>query len=143
MHGVAEAGSVRASQWLRREHAVYMATPLLALNAWLGPNIKKRTQSSLRGQTRGSVCVGSDLSHRNVIKFGIGITQGTAEVSDPLLVYIDFLALLYLLHAYTMYCVVTVSTLSDIESNTLKYCPALPGAWVPANANADTHAEPL
>ena len=87
--------------------------------------------------------MGSDLSHRNVIKFGIGITQGTAEVSDPLLVYIDFLALLYLLHAYTMYCAVTVSTLSDIESNTLKYCPALPGAWVPANANADTHAEPL
>ena len=33
MHGVAEAGSVRASQWLRREHATYMATPLLALDA--------------------------------------------------------------------------------------------------------------
>ena len=34
MHGVAEAGSVRASQWLRREHAAYMATPLLAMDAW-------------------------------------------------------------------------------------------------------------
>ena len=28
MHGVAEAGSVRASQWLRREHAAYMAVGL-------------------------------------------------------------------------------------------------------------------
>ena len=35
MHGVAEAGSVRTSKWLRREHAAYMATPLLALDAWL------------------------------------------------------------------------------------------------------------
>ena len=34
MHGVAKAGSVRASQWLRVEHAAYMATRLLALDAW-------------------------------------------------------------------------------------------------------------
>ena len=44
-HGVAKAGSVRASQWLRREHAPYMATPLLALDSWLSQNIKKRTRS--------------------------------------------------------------------------------------------------
>ena len=37
---VAEAGSARASQWLRREHASYMATPLLALDAWLSQTIK-------------------------------------------------------------------------------------------------------
>ena len=43
MHGVAEAGSVRASQWRRREHAAYMATLLLALDAWLSQNVKKRT----------------------------------------------------------------------------------------------------
>ena len=42
MHGVAKAGSVRASQWLRREHAAYMATPLQALDAWLCQNIKKK-----------------------------------------------------------------------------------------------------
>ena len=41
MHDVAEAGSVRASQWPRREHAAYVATPLLALNAWLSQNINK------------------------------------------------------------------------------------------------------
>ena len=34
MHGVAGAGSVRAFQLLRREHAAYMTTPLLALHAW-------------------------------------------------------------------------------------------------------------
>ena len=34
LHGVAEVGSVRVSQWLRKEHAAYMATPLLALDAW-------------------------------------------------------------------------------------------------------------
>ena len=39
MHGVAEAGSVRASQWLRRENAAYMAAPLLALDAWLSQNM--------------------------------------------------------------------------------------------------------
>ena len=44
MHGVAEAGSVRVSQWLRREHAAYMATPLLALDAWVSRNIKKRAR---------------------------------------------------------------------------------------------------
>ena len=43
MHGVAYSGSVRASQWLRREHAAYMATPLLALDASLSQNINKRT----------------------------------------------------------------------------------------------------
>ena len=35
MHGVAEAGAVGAFHWLRREHAGYMATPLLAVDAWL------------------------------------------------------------------------------------------------------------
>ena len=40
IHGVAEAGLLRASQWLRREHAAYMATPLLVLDAWLSQNIK-------------------------------------------------------------------------------------------------------
>ena len=39
MHGVAEGGSMRASQWLRREHAAYMATPLLALDARLSQNV--------------------------------------------------------------------------------------------------------
>ena len=40
MHGVAQAGSVCASQWLRKEHAAHIATPLLALDAWLSPSIK-------------------------------------------------------------------------------------------------------
>ena len=67
-----------------------------------------------------------------MMKCGIGFTQETAEVTSPLLDYIDVLALLYLLHAYTMCCVVTVFTLSDIESNKSKCGPALPEAWVPA-----------
>ena len=99
MHGVAEAGSVCACQWLRREHAAYVVTQLLALDAWLNQNIKKRTRNVSCGQTRGSVCVGSDLSERNMMKLGIGFTQEKAEVSSPLLVYIDLLALLYILHA--------------------------------------------
>ena len=70
--------------------------------------------------------MGSDLSYRSIMmKFGIGVTQETAQVSSPLLVYIDLLALLYLLHGYTMCCVVTIFTLSDIESNMSKCCPAL------------------
>ena len=77
MDGVAEAGAVRAFQWRRREHAAYMATPLLALDAWLSQNIKKRTQNV---SSSPSICVGSDLSDRNMMKIGIGSTQETAEV---------------------------------------------------------------
>ena len=99
MHGVALAGSVLASQWLRRELAAYMDTPSLALDAWLRQNIKKRTRTSLRGQKRRSVCVSSDSTDRDIMKLGIGFTQATAEVASPLLVYIDILALLYILHA--------------------------------------------
>ena len=40
-----------------------------------------------------------------------------------------------------MCCVVTVFTLSNIESNKSKCCPAPTGAWVPANAR--TLAEAL
>ena len=103
MHGVAEADSVCASQWLRREHAAYMATPLLALDAWLSQTSRNGLETSLRGQTRGSVCVGSDLSDRNMMKLGIGFTQETAETSSPLLVYIGLLALLYILHTHVDY----------------------------------------
>ena len=93
--------------------------------------------------------MGSDLSYRNIfearnrIHARNGETEETTEVvsSSPLLVYINILALLYVLHAKTMCCVVKVFTLSNIESNKSKCCPALPGAWVPAFAG--THAEPL
>ena len=51
MRGVAEAGSVRACQWLRREHAAYIATPLLALDAWLSQTSRNTLGTSLRGQT--------------------------------------------------------------------------------------------
>ena len=37
------------------------------------------------------------------MKLGIGFTQETAEASGPLLVYIDPLALLYILHAHVDY----------------------------------------
>ena len=103
-------------------------------------------ETSFRGQTRGSACVGSDLSYRNSMKFGIGFTQETAEVSSPLLVYIDLLALLYLLHAYTMCCVVTFFALYRIL-NRASRSAALPypehGCRRCVPANAGTHAEPL
>ena len=34
-----------------------------------------------------------------MMKLGIGFTRQTAQASGPLLVYIDLLALLYILHA--------------------------------------------
>ena len=61
-----------------------------------------------------------------------------------MLVYIDLLALPYILQAQRMCCVVTVFTLYQISNNKSiesKCCPALPGAWVPANAG--TRGEPL
>ena len=97
-----------------------MATPLLALDAWLSQTSRNTLGTSLGGQPKGSVCVGSALSYRNfMMKFGIGFTQETAEeVSSPLLAYIDLLALPYLLQAYTMCCVVTVCSLYRILNRT-------------------------
>ena len=39
------------------------------------------------------------LERQNMMKLGIGFTREAAELSSPLLVYIDLLALLYILHA--------------------------------------------
>ena len=63
MHVVAEAGSVRACQLLRGEHAANI-WPYLCWPWMLGEIETSRNalETSLRGQTRGSVCVGSGLS---------------------------------------------------------------------------------
>ena len=108
MHVVTEAGSVRACQLLRREHAANLWPSL----CW--PWTRGRVETSrnaletpYRGQTRWSVCVGSDLSDRNIydearnrIYARNGETEETTEVvSIPLLVYINLLPLFYVLHA--------------------------------------------
>ena len=80
------------------------------------------------------------------MKFGIGFTQETAEVSSPLSVYTDLLAFLYLLHAYTvninMCCVVTVFTLHRILNRTSRSA-ALPYPEHGCRRIAGTRAEPL
>ena len=85
------------------------------------------------------------------MKLRIGFTQETEKrrkrqekyVVHHLLVYINLLALLYVLSTRVDYvlCGNGFYSLSNVESNKSKCCPALPGAWVPANAG--THAEPL
>ena len=107
------AGSSRS--WLsarcqlpRREHAANIWPSLCWpwMPGWVKTS-RNALETSLRGQTRGSVCVGSDVSDwniydeaRNRIHARNGETEETTEVvSSPLLVYIDFLALLYILHA--------------------------------------------
>ena len=45
------------------------------------------------------------------MKLGIVFTQETAKLGSPRLVYIDILALFYLLYALTMCCVVALVTL--------------------------------
>ena len=77
MHDVAEAGSVRASQWLRREHAAYVTIPLLALDAWLSRNNKKRTRNvswwaDYRTSLRGLGFIRSKYEGRNRIYEGNG-----------------------------------------------------------------------
>ena len=83
-----------------------MAISLLALDAWLSTNVKKRTPNVSSGQTRGSVCVGSDLSDRNIYILSEyiyiydearnrtharnGETEETTEVaSSPVCVYVN------------------------------------------------------
>ena len=82
-----------ASRWLRIKHSSYITTPLQALDDWLSPNTNKRTRNAFRGQTRGSVGVGSGYSDQNniqnentniVVKLGIGFTQEIEEQSRPM-----------------------------------------------------------
>ena len=99
MHGVAETGSVRASQWLRREHAVYMANPLLALDAWLSQNMKKHTRN-VSSWPDWRVCLrGLGFIRSKYYDEARNRIHARNGRSSPLLVYIDLLALLYLLHA--------------------------------------------
>ena len=104
MHGVAEAGSVRAFQSLGREHAAYMATPLLALDAWLKaiskdiflasflpiwqvlgnldlPNSKKLAKVSF-GYFR-SASLASFWKVRFAISFAILANNASARLSKP------------------------------------------------------------
>ena len=85
MHGV-EAGSVRASQcYIKNMQHTWPPPCWPWMLGWVKTS-RNALKTSLRGQTRGSVCVGSDLSYRNIMtKFGIGFTQETAEVRSPLL----------------------------------------------------------
>ena len=53
IHGVAEAGSVRAFQWLRREHTAYKPPPCWPwVLGWVKTS-RKALETSFRGQTRG------------------------------------------------------------------------------------------
>ena len=74
--------------------------------------------------------MGSDLSDRNMMKLGIGFTQETAEeVISPLIVFIDILALLYILLSIVDYVLWGngFNSLSINESNKSK---CYPGALV-------------
>ena len=54
--------------------------------------------------------------------------ETTEQVSGPLLVYTNLLAFLYVLHAYTMWCVVTAFTLYQILNRTSRsaaLCPTM------------------
>ena len=71
------------------------------------------------------------------MKLGIGFTQETAEVNSALLVYTDLLALLYLLYAYTMCCVVTFFSLYRVLNRTSR------SVALPFPEHGCRHAEPL
>ena len=125
MHVVAEAGSVRACQLLRREHAANIWPSLYW--PWMLGWVETSTnalEASLRGQTRGSVCAGSDLSDRSKYNIygkarnrihAINMeTEATTEVvSSPLL------AISVSWHYFTFYtrrvCVVWWLFLLSIE----------------------------
>ena len=79
-----------------------MVTPLLPWMLGLVKTSINALEMSLRGQTRGPVCVGSIYPMKYYeARNRIHARNGR---SRPLLVCIDLLALLYILHAYTMCC---------------------------------------
>ena len=52
MHGITEAGSVRASQWLRREHAEDTVSHLAGPGRLITQNMMRNAlNTSLHGQT--------------------------------------------------------------------------------------------
>ena len=75
MQGITEAGSVRASQQLRREHAEDTVSCLAGSECSISQNIMRNAlKTSLHGRTKGLVGVCPDLFDRNLIKLGIGFT---------------------------------------------------------------------
>ena len=75
MYGIAEAGSARASQWLRRAHAEDTVSYLAGPACLISQNIMRNAlNTSLHGQTKGLVGVCLDSSDRNLMKLGIGLT---------------------------------------------------------------------
>ena len=122
-------------RWQHREPPVYMATRLLARDAWSNQDIEKRTRNVSSWPDTVSLRVDSDLSDRNLMKCGIGFTQKMAEVSSPLSGYIDRLPLHYIPHVCGYYyelCGNGFYSLPNIESNKSKCCLALlPETWVP------------
>ena len=75
MLGITETGSVRASQWLQREHAEDTVSHLAGPGCSISQNIiRNELNTSLHGQTEGLVGVCPALSHRNRMKLGIGFT---------------------------------------------------------------------
>ena len=133
-------------QWLRRGHAADMVSHLTGPGCLIELNIIRNALDTFRRQTKGSVGVCSDLSDRNLINEARNrIHKKTVAINSStlllLLVSIELLALLYILYVQTMIVCGDVFTLPSIESNNSKCRPALPEAWVPANAG--THAELL
>ena len=110
MHVAAEAGSVRACQLLRIEN---MQKTFGHPSAGLGCLIESKRQEThskrlsvarLEGQSAWARIYPIEIhiydEVRNRIRAKNGETEETTEViSSPLLVYIDLLALLYVLHA--------------------------------------------
>ena len=65
MHGVAEGGSLRASQWLHGEHAAYMANPLAGPGCLVESlHLETHSKRLFVARLEGSVCVGSESDTR-------------------------------------------------------------------------------
>ena len=141
MYCVAEAGSVRAFQWLRRAGSIHghpLAGPgCLVESKHQKAHSKRLFVARLEGQSAWAPIypIAYDEARNRIhprngrrkwftgsLKRSLGITLHSTRVD-------------YVLCGNGFY------SLSNIESNKSKCCPSLPGAWVPTNAA--THAEPL
>ena len=119
---------------------------LLAPDAWLSKTIKRNALDTFRRQKGQSACARICPIEIWWMKLGIGFAWKTISINSStllwLLVYIELLALPYILYAQTMIvCGDYFYSTKYCESNNSKGCPALPEAWVAAYAG--THAEPL
>ena len=96
MHGPTEPDSVRPSQWVRRGYAADMVSHVAGPGGLISENIIRNARdTSLRGQTKGSISVCPDFPIVIPSSSESGSADRETASRSPLLGYVELMALPY------------------------------------------------